>query len=115
MSGHGRVRRRPDGTVADCLGPGACKECDAELEEFRKWWATERRHPDGKPVDAIPYWEENSWIDERTGFEMFSKSSAVTLERRAREAETRIMELNQEHNARVAQLETEIRRLKLEK
>jgi hypothetical protein len=34
-TGHGHVRRRPDGVLARCGGPALCKDCARELLE---WW-----------------------------------------------------------------------------
>ena len=51
---------------------------------------TTHLHPDLLPVEATPFWNDYSWIHENHGYEMFSKSHAVILERRARKAEAQL-------------------------
>ena len=35
-TGHGHVWRRPDGLRARCGGPGLCRECSRDAEQFRR-------------------------------------------------------------------------------
>ena len=51
---------------------------------------TTHLHADLLPVEATPFWNDYSWIHENHGYEMFSKSHAVILERRARKAEAQL-------------------------